>query len=109
MRPRTLISHRLYFGIDAVKLRLAAAASRPHRLPRSEPASVRGTCGRISASIRPRAGAGRGVPRPRFVEITRRAKDDYFLTERFLEFAAARVVEPLLRSRAKLLLAEARS
>ena len=32
---------------------------------------------------------------------------DYRLTDRFLEFAAARVVDPLPRSRAKLLLAEA--
>src|SRR5580765_2205831 len=35
MRPRTLISHRLYFGIDAVKLRLGSSrvASRIVGLP----------------------------------------------------------------------------
>ena len=110
MRPRTLISHRLYFGIDAVKLRLGSSrvASRIVGLP---PERARVSARHLWQDFGVDPAEGQALVEVFLAQGLLKSQgertDDYVLTERFLEFAAARVVEPLLRSRAKLLVAEA--
>jgi hypothetical protein len=110
MKARTLITQRLYFGMDALKLRACTgrALARIVGLPRER--------ARISApnlhqdfdvnTVDGHALIGQLVSAGLLQPAAER-EDDYRLTERFFEFAAARVVEPLQRPRAKLLLAAA--
>ena len=107
MKPRTLTAHRRYFGIDAAELRDASGrvVSRVVGLP-PERARVRiehvqqdfhtdtvGTRALVDEFV------AEGLLQPR----AERA-GDYFLTERFIEIAAARIVDPLPRARAKYLI-----
>jgi len=110
MKARTLITQRLYFGMDALKLRASTgrALARIVGLPR-ERARISGANLQQDFDVDTREGRAlleelvtAGLLQP----VTER-NDDYRLTERFFEFAAARVVEPLQRPRAKLLLAAA--
>jgi len=110
MRQRTLLTQRRYFGVDALAFRTASArvASRVVGLAPER--------GRVSArSLRQDFGldtvdgsalldrlVADGLLEP---EAGRR--DDYRLTERFFEFATARVIDPLPRPRAKELLSRA--
>ena len=110
MRERTLVTKRRYFGFDALEFR--AASTRvlarlvglpPERLCISarhlrHDFAVDTTCG--SALLD--GLVADGLLEPQFGE-----RDDYRLTERFFEFATARVVEPLTRQRAKEVLARA--
>jgi hypothetical protein len=108
MKARTLITQRLYFGMDALKLRASTgrALARIVGLPRER--------ARISApnlhqdfavnTVEGQALIGQLVSAGLLQPAPER-DDAYRLTERFFEFAAARVVEPLQRPRAKLLLA----
>ena len=108
MKARTLVTQRLYFGMDALKLHACTgrALSRIVGLPR-ERARVSAPNLHQDFEVDPTQGqaligqlvsAGLLQPAPE-------RPDDYRLTERFFEFAAARIVEPLQRPRAKLLLA----
>ena len=110
MKARTLITHRLYFGMDAMNLRSASARvlSRVVGLPperaRVSARSLRQDFGvdtvQGNALVEQFVAEGLLDP-PRELQV------DYGLSERFLEFASARVVEPLTRERAKQLLANA--
>jgi hypothetical protein len=110
MKPRTLITHRLYFGMDALKLRQGSGrvATRIVGLP---PERARVSARHLWQDFGVDSSEGRALVEVfvahGLLQAQGERKDDYFLTERFLEFAAARVVEPLLRPKAKLLLAEA--
>ena len=110
MKARTLITQRLYFGMDAMNLRSASARvlSRvvglaPERA-RVSARSLRQDFGvdtvQGNALVEQFVAEGLLDP-PRELQV------DYGITERFLEFASARVVEPLPRERAKQLLANA--
>jgi hypothetical protein len=111
MKPRTLVTNRIYFGMDALNLRAATGRvfARVVGLPPDR--------ARVSArSLRQDFGsddpdAGQALidefVAERLLDPPNELQADYGLTERFLEFAFARVVEPLPRQRAKQLLAQA--
>jgi len=111
MKQRTLIMHRSYFGIEALRLRegSARAASRIVGLP-AERARVNVQNLWHDFGVNPVAGkalieefVAQGMLQPREGK-----PDDFFLTELFLEIASARVVEPLPRDKAHQLLAKGR-
>jgi hypothetical protein len=111
MKARTLITDRLYFGIDPLSLRTGTARvyTRVVGLPPER--------ARVSArSLRQDFGIGDTkigqVLIDEFVaegllDPPNNLQQDYGLNQRFLEFAFARVVAPLARERAKQLLAKA--
>ena len=109
MRVRTLVTHRRYFGLDAVTLRAATGRvlSRVVGLPRDRArvtdSQLRVDFGvdTIDARSLVEGMVEGGLLQPRADER------DYRITDRFYEFAAARIVEPLPRPRAKLLLGQA--
>jgi hypothetical protein len=110
MRVRTLVTDRLYFGLDALNLRAATARvlARVVGLPRERArVSMRYLCQDFGVD----AGQGQALidelVADGLLEAPHELQADYGLTERFLEYAAARVVEPLPRQRAKQLLAQA--
>jgi hypothetical protein len=110
MRVRTLVTQRLYFGFDAMHLRAATGRvlARVVGLPPERArVSLRNLCQDFGVD------AARGqvlideLVAERLLEAPDGLQADYGLTTRFLEFAAARVVEPLPRERAKQLLLQA--
>src|SRR5947209_15639459 len=110
MKTRTLVTRRLYFGVEAMTLRAATARvlSRVVGLP-PERARVSRRAVRQDFELDTVIGGAlvdefvaEGLLRP-----DADVKDDFWLTDRFVEFASARVVEPLPRARAKQLIAKA--
>jgi hypothetical protein len=109
MRARTLVTHRRYFGLDAVSLRAATGRvlSRVVGLPRDRAritdSQLRVDFGvdTIDARVLVEGMVEGGLLQPRAEQR------DYRITERFYEFAAARIVEPLPRPRAKQLVGQA--
>ena len=110
MRPRTLISHYRYFGMDPVALRHAAervllrVAGLPPERARVSAQRLRDDFGLDTA--------GGDALLHQFVdggllEPSAGRAGDYCLTERFAEFASARIVAPLPRVRAKEILNQA--
>lgn len=111
MKARTLVTDRLYFGMDALSLRAATARvfARVVGLPPER--------ARVSAkSLRQDFGVGEAEPGQALIDEfvaeglldpPSELQPDYGLTERFVEYAFARVVEPLPRERAKQLLGKA--
>ncbi|MEO8485300.1 MAG: hypothetical protein ABI585_03085 [Betaproteobacteria bacterium] len=110
MKARTLVTDRRYFGLDPVSLRSAAGriAARVAGLP-PERARVRGSFLRQDLGVD--TVDGRALLDDLCAEglLTRPPgpTSDFLVTSRFLEFATARVVEPLPRAKAKLLVARA--
>ena len=111
MKRRTLITRHLYFGMDAQRLRDASGRvlSRVVGLP-PERAKVRVEHVQHDFHVDTVEGkalvdefVAEGLLQPR----AERA-GDYYLTERFVEIAAARIVEPLSRTRAKYLVEQAK-
>jgi hypothetical protein len=110
MRVRTLITQRLYFGFDAMHLRAATGRvlARVVGLPPERArVSLRNLCQDFGVD----AARGQALIDELVAEHLLEAPDgmqaDYGILPRFLEFAAARVVEPLPRERAKQLLLQA--
>ena len=110
MKPRTLITRHLYFGMEAERLRDASGRelSRVVGLP-PERARVRTEHLKQDFHVDTVEGkalvdefVAEGLLQPRAER-----KGDYYLTERFVEIAAARIVEPLPRARAKYLVDQA--
>jgi hypothetical protein len=110
MRERTLVTQRLYFGMSALYLRAATARvlARIAGLP-PEFAHVSARNLRQDFAMNTVEGEAlvEGLVAHGLLEPRTEQRDDYRLTDRFLEFATARVVEPLPRRRAKELLAQA--
>jgi hypothetical protein len=111
MKTRTLVTRRLYFGIEAMTLRAATARvlSRVVGLP-PERARVSRRALRQDFELDTVLGGAlvnefvaEGLLQP----DAKGGTDDFWLTDRFVEFASARVVEPLPRARAKQLLSKA--
>ena len=109
-RKRTLVADRRYFGMDPISLRAAATriATRVAGLP-AERARVRGAFLRQDFNLDTVEGrnliddmcaGGLLVP-------TAGQASDYLVTPRLVEYATARIVEPLPRAKAKLLVARA--
>jgi len=110
MKPRTLLTDRLYFGLDPMRLRSATgrAIARVVGLT-AERARISATNLRLDFALDTIQGdalvsefVAEGL-----LEPPNERSHGYGLTREFFELAAARVVEPLPRSRAKLLLMEA--
>jgi hypothetical protein len=110
MRERTLVTQRRYYGLDPLAFRAASArvVSRVAGLP---PERVRVSARSLlhdfaldtvdgTALLDRLVADGLLEPEPG-------RRDDYRLTERFFEYARARIVEPLPRGRAKELLSRA--
>jgi hypothetical protein len=107
MKARTLVSSQRYFGLEALVLRrgaervLARSAGQPQE-------NVRVNAQILSEDFRLDAAAARALLRTlvthRLLESEPDRAGGYRLTERFHEFALARVVRPLLRAQAKQLL-----
>ncbi len=110
MKPLTLVTHRKYFGMNPLYLRaatdrvLARVVGLPPERAQVNARALRQDFG-ADTEVGQRLVAGfvaEGLLVPKA-----EAPEDYRLTERFYEFACARVVEPLARSRAKQLLGRA--
>ena len=110
MKTRTLIAHQRYFGVDAVQLRTAAGRvlTRVVGLPAAR-ARVRADHLKRDFAVDTVEGdallhelVDGGLLRP-----DASAPGDFELTDRFREIAAARIVEPLPRARARALVARA--
>jgi hypothetical protein len=109
---RTLVTERQYFGMDALTLRAATGRvlARVAGLP-PERACVSSRTLYQDFALDPAAGKAlvSGMLAEGLLAPDPGRADDYQLTERFVEFATARVVEPLARSRARELLSRART
>ncbi len=111
MRPRTLVTDRLYFGFEPMKLRAATgrALARVVGLP---PERARISASHLHHDFAVDAARGQALVNAMvadgLLEPPNERLAGYRLTREFIELAGARVVEPLPRSRAKLLLTEAR-
>ncbi len=107
MKPLTLVSRKLYFGLDAQRMRDASARvlARLEAQP-AEQASVKLEA--LVEDFRVSAAASR----PMVDEMLRRGLlerhdprgGEYGITEKFRRYAQAEIVEPLPRTRAKMLL-----
>ena len=110
MKARTLVTQRLYFGMDALALRAATgrALSRTVGLP-PERARVSAKNLRQDFGLDTVQGGAliESLVAEGLLEPPDDLQADFGLTERFLEYASARVVDPLPRERAKQLLADA--
>lgn len=108
--PRTLVTRRLYFGLDPLRLREASGRvlARVVGLP-PERATVSATDLRCDFGLDTRL--CRSVVEEMVAEGLLRPRDKpaghYRLTNRFLELAAARVVEPLDRAKARTIVGRA--
>lgn len=108
--PRTLVTRRLYFGLDPLRLREASGRvlARVVGLP-PERANVSATDLKRDFGVDTRI--GRAVVDEMVAEglLAPRAgpQEQYRLTDRFAEIAGARVVEPLGRGRARALVSRA--
>jgi len=107
LKPQTLSAHRRYYGLDARHLRDASGrvVSRVVGLP---PERARVRIEHVKQDFHMDTVNGRvlvdelvagGLLQPRADR-----EGDYFLTSRFIALAAARIVEPVPRARAKLMI-----
>lgn len=111
MRYRTLVTQRLYFGVDAFKLReasgrvLARLAGLTADRAKVSATEIRRDFGMDTVEGRTMVEemVAAGLLRPREA-----SSEEYRVTERFVQYANARVVEPLVRSRARHIVASAR-
>jgi hypothetical protein len=110
MKARTLVTQRLYFGMDAHKLH-AAMARVLSRIVGLAPERARVSAKHLRQDFGVDTMQGNALIATLVAEGLLQAPDggraDYAPTERFLEFASARIVDPLPREQAKKLLARA--
>jgi hypothetical protein len=110
MKVRTLITQRLYFGLDPLNLRAATARvlARVVGLPPERArVSMRNLCQDFGVELAHGQALIDELVAERLLQPPDELQADYGLTERFREFAAARVVDPLPRERARQLLGQA--
>ena len=110
MKVRTLIKQRLYFGMDALTLHAAMARALSRTVGLS-PERARISAKHLRQDFGVDTVQGNALIETLVAEGLLEAPDgvhaDYAPTERFLQFASARVVDPLPREHAKRLLARA--
>lgn len=110
MAQRTLITDRLYFGLDPVRLRaathrsLARVVGLPPERARLTPVHLQQDFALDTAQC---AALVEGMIAGGLLEPPRPGRTGYGITPEFIELATARVVEPLPRARARKLLADA--
>jgi hypothetical protein len=110
-RQRTLLTNRKYFGVDAQRLRdgsgrvLSRVVGLAPERARVRAVHVKRDFGldTVHAKALVDQFVAEGLLRPRDDD----RDGDFFLTERFVEVASARVVAPLPRTRAKLIVGRA--
>ena len=110
MKVRTLITQRLYFGLDPLNLRAATARvlARVVGLPPERArVSMRNLCQDFGVELAHGQALIDELVAERLLQPPDELQADYALTERFREFATARVVDPLPRERARQLLSQA--
>ena len=110
MGSRTLVAHQRYYGFEATQL-LQAAARVITRVAGLPPERARVSARNLQQDFALNTVQGQ-ILVDDFVEdgLLRRHqahKSDYQLTPRFMEFASARIVEPMPRSKAKQLVSAA--
>ena len=104
MKLRTLISSQRYFGLDAATLRRGAerTLARIAGLPQD---GVKLTSGMLREDFRVDSGAGNDMVQALLagglLEAEPGSDENYRITDRFREYAQARVIEPLNRADAK--------
>lgn len=111
MKSRTLVTQRLYFGVDAFKLReasgrvLARVVGLAPDRAKVRDSEIRRDFGldTVEGQLMVDEMVAEGLLAPRDSAL-----GEYRITDRFVEYANARVVEPLVRSRARRLIADAR-
>jgi hypothetical protein len=110
MKTRTLISDRLYFGLDPLRLR-AATGRALARVVGLAPERARISADNLRHDFALDTIQGKALVNELVAEGLLEPPTDrhsgYGLTPEFLELAGARIVEPLPRARAKQLLTEA--
>lgn len=110
MKIRTLVTQREYYGMDALSLR-AAMARVLLRVAGLAPEAARVSRRNLCQDFALDSAAEQLVLDQLIADDLLRQPDehqaDFALTERFLEFATARVVDPLPRERARQLLGRA--
>jgi hypothetical protein len=110
MKIRTLVTQRQYYGMDAVALR-AATARVLSRVAGMPPEAARVSRRNLLHDFALDAAAAHETLEQMVADGLLQQPDahqsDFALTERFLEYATARVVEPLPRDRARQLLGKA--
>jgi hypothetical protein len=110
MKARTLVSHQRYFGMEPMALRHAAGRVllRIHGLP---PERARVSAQRLREDFGLDTEDGdelvQELVNGGLLEPHAERAGEYRVTERFIEFASARIVSPLPRVRAKALLDQA--
>ncbi len=110
MPNRTLVTHRRYFGIEPLRLR-AAAGRVLTRIAGLPPDRARVSARHLRQDFGMSTVEGRALVDELVEEGLLRPSSstggDYRLTRRFTELASARIVDPLPRARARLLVAQA--
>jgi len=107
MKPVTLVTKRLYFGLDALRLREATerVLSRLHGIP-PDRAKVR--LDALVDDFRVSAAASRAIVdemvRKGLLQPLAADGSEYGITDKFRQYALARIVGPLPRTRAKMML-----
>lgn len=110
MKIRTLVTRRLYFGLDPLSLRAATARVLARVIglpPERARVSVRNLCQDFGVDAAQGQALIEELVAERLLLPPDELQADYGLTTRFREFATARVVDPLPRQRARQLLAQA--
>jgi len=104
MKTRTLVANQLYFGLEPLILRRGAERTL-ERLAKQPPESARASVETLRDDFQLDTSATLKLLRvfvdKRLLEAEPGRKGDYRLTERFREFAAAKVVPPLPREEAR--------
>jgi hypothetical protein len=103
----TLVARHLYFGLDALKLRDAANRVL-ERVPEEPAAHAKVRLGALVEDLRLSAEASQTVVAQMvadgILEPVARASDEFAITDRFRAIARARIIEPLPRGDAQMLL-----
>ena len=104
MKTRTLVANQLYFGLEPLILR-GGAERTLERLAKQPPESARASVETLRDDFQIDTSATlkllRAFVDKRLLEAEPGRKGDYLLTERFRDFAAAKVVPPLPREEAR--------
>ncbi|MCC6193383.1 MAG: hypothetical protein IT518_02850, partial [Burkholderiales bacterium] len=103
MKQRTLLTDRLYFGIDPLRLRAATGRTLARVVglaPERARVSVTNLCHDFAVDTRQGAALADELVKGGLLEPLSERQAGYRLTAEFYELAQARIVEPLPRARA---------
>jgi hypothetical protein len=110
MKQRTLVTDRLYYGLDPVRLRAATGRTLARVVglaPERARVSVTNLCHDFAVDTQQGVALADKLVKEGLLEPPSEEHPGYRLTPGFFELAHARIVEPLPRARARQLLTEA--